>query len=320
MALDIPYDTCLPILQDTQLDEEERTEKIEVLLKDKLSLEGQSLEDAVLNVLWQYRTGHNTHKSIPPARRAIVRSNSPSPWQHAGRPSTPSAVDSSDIGRASPILRPTYGSGPPSFVRSKSFGTGSPFSSPRPSPRLAFANSLAQSPILNNYAVGEGRAEKTEYGDYGSDTIDWLVNDDSGSRPPSSGAGSVSESGLNAAAAPWVQPHASEMSSYDILRSVMGDGKTDEEIEAALDANGYDLSSTIMTLMGATGAQQEQSYFAENDGQIVVGKSMNATNPILIDQQERARSNIICKYWLANGNCLRADCRFNHDLSSHICK
>ena len=106
-----------------------------------------------------------------------------------------------------------------------------------------------------------------------------------------------------------------------MLRSVMGDGKSDEEIEGALEANGYDLSTTLMNLMGTKGGyQQDQSYFQENEGQILIGKSMMPSEPITIDAAERGRSNIVCKYWLSSGNCLRADCRFSHDLSSHICK
>ena len=195
------------------------------------------------------------------------------------------------------------------------------FGSPRPSPRLAFASPIPHSPSLNSYEFSEPNAERNEYGDYGSDTVDWLVNEDASSRPSSSGAGSASENGLNAAAASWIQPQQNEMSPYDMLRSVMGDGKSDEEIEGALEASGYDLSTTLMTLMGTQGGyQQEQSFFPENGGQILIGKSMVPSDPITIEQAERGRSNIVCKYWLSNGNCLRADCRFSHDLSSHICK
>lgn len=111
------------------------------------------------------------------------------------------------------------------------------------------------------------------------------------------------------------------MSPYDILRSVMGDGKTDEEIEICLEANGYDLSTTIINLMGSQpGSQQDQSFSPEQDRQILIGKSLTPSQPIMIDQTEQGRSSVICKYWLSNGSCLRADCRFSHDLSSHICK
>ncbi|KAL6715852.1 hypothetical protein ACLMJK_006813 [Lecanora helva] len=311
------YESCLPTLEDGSLDEEERTEKLEQFVQNEFSLTGPSLEDAVLSILWRFREAKAPAKSSPAARHAIIRRNSPASWQ-SPRGSTPA---SPALSRASPVPPPGYGIAPPSFMRSKSHGGGSPFTSPRPSPRLSFAHPIPHSPSLTSYEFSEPSPDRNEYGDYGSDTVDWLVNDEYSSRPSSSGAGSSSENGLNAAAATWVQPQANEMSPYDMLRSVMGDGRSDEDIEKALEANQYDLSATLMSLMGTqTGYQQEQGYFPENDGQILIGKSMMPTQPITIDQSERGRSSIVCKYWLASGSCLRADCRFSHDLSSHICK
>jgi hypothetical protein len=118
----------------------------------------------------------------------------------------------------------------------------------------------------------------------------------------------------------WVQPQQVDMSPYDMLRSILGESKTDEEIESALEINGYDLSTTIMSLMANQTMFDEHSTVPENDGHIVIGKSMNPSQPIAIGQPQQARSSIICKYWLSTGNCLRADCRFSHDISSHICK
>ncbi|KAL9104488.1 MAG: hypothetical protein Q9163_000581 [Psora crenata] len=318
MVLDATYESSLPILEDATLDEEEKTEKVERLIKAELSLSGQELEDTVLNILWRHRSAKNPSRSTPPLRKANLRQNPPLSWQHAPRASTPSAAGSPGLGKTSPAIPPGFGVAPQAFMRSRSFGTSSPFASPRPSPKLTFASPIPHSPSLSNYEFSDANMDKNDYGDYGSDTVDWLVNDESGSRPSSSGAGSVSENGLNAAASSWIQPQSSEMSSYDMLRSVLGDGKTDEEIESALEANGYDLSATIMNLMGAT--QQEHTYFPESEGQILIGKSMSSSQPIMIDQAERGKSSIICKYWLANGSCLRADCRFSHDLGSHICK
>lgn len=315
---DALYDICLPILQDSSLDQEEKTEKLEETVQTKLSLTGRPLEDAVLSVLWRHRDSQNTSTSSPAVRHTIIRRSSPAQWQ-SPRASTPSA--SPALSRASPAPPPGLGIARPGFMRSKSYGGGSPFTSPRPSPRLAFAHPIPHSPSLTSYEFSEPSMERNEYGDYGSDTVDWLVSEDAHSRPSSSGAGSASESGLNAAAASWIQPQSNEMTPYDMLRSVLGDGRSDEDIESALESNGYDLSTTLMNLMGTQGGyQQENSYFPENDGQILIGKSMMPTQPIMINQTEQDRSNVVCKYWLSNGSCLRADCRFSHDLSSHICK
>ena len=317
MVSDTLYESCLPLLEDQALDEEEKTEKVEQIVGKDLSLTGPPLEHAVLSILWRFRDAKTPSMSSPAARHTILRRSSPAPWQNS-RSSTPA---SPVLGRASPAPPSSFGTKRPSFIRSMSHGNGSPFTSPRPSPRLAFAQPIPHSPSLTSYEFSEPSTERNEYGDYGSDTVDWLVNEEYSSRPSSSGAGSASEGGLNAAAASWIQPQGNEMSPYDMLRSVMGEGKSDEEIESALEANNYDMSTTLMNLMSTqTGYQQEQSFFPDNDGQILIGKSMTPSQPITIDQTERGRSNIVCKYWLSNGNCLRADCRFSHDLSSHICK
>ena len=317
MVSDTIYDLCLPILEDPSIEEEDKTEQLVQLIQTEVSLTGPPLEDTVLNILWRFRESKSPSAASPPVRHTIVRRSSPAPWQIA-RASTPSASPS--LSRASPAAPPGFGIAPPGFGKAKSFNA-SPFTSPRPSPRLAFASPIPHSPNLNSYEFSEATTISNDYGDYGSDTVDWLVNDDSQSRPSSSGAGSAYESGLSGAAAAWIQPQQNDMSPYDMLRSVLGDGRSDEEIESALEANGYDLSTTIMNLMGAQAAyNQDPNSIPDQDRQILVGKSMMPSQPMMIDQSERGRSSIVCKYWLSNGNCLRADCRFSHDLSSHICK
>ena len=317
MASDTVYDICLPILTDVVLDEEDKTEKLEEALRKETTLAGRPLEDAILNVLWRFRNSSAPDSSSPPIRHTVIRRASPAPWQ-IPRASTPLA--SPFIAGACPAPPPGFGIVRPSFTRAKS-SVASPFTSPRPSPRLAFASPIPHSPNLNSYEFSEPSTESNDYGEYGSDTVDWLVNDESTSRPSSSGAGSGYESGLSGAAAAWIQPQQTEMSPYDMLRSVLGDGRSDEEIEGALEVNGYDLSATLMTLMdNQSPGQQIQPTVTEHDGRILIGKSMSSSHPISIDQPETTRSSIVCKYWLSTGSCLRADCRFSHDLSSHICK
>ena len=316
MVSDALYELCLPVLQDPAIEDEDRTEKLEELVQKESSLAGKPLEDMVLNILWQFRGSTVPSKTSPPIRHTVIRRSSPAPWQ--SHSSTPLASPS--LSGAIPVAPPGLSASRPGFMKVKSFNA-SPFSSPRPSPRLGFASSLPHSPSLNSYEFSEPGTFQNDYGDYGSDTVDWLVNDEFNSRPSSSDAGSAYESGLSAAAASWIQPQQHEMSPHDMLRSVLGDGKSDEEIESALEANGYDLSTTLANLMGSQPVYSEEQTFApESDGQILIGKSMTTSQPVLIDQASRSRSSIVCKYWLSNGNCLRADCRFSHDLSSHICK
>ena len=159
--------------------------------------------------------------------------------------------------------------------------------------------------------------------------MDWLVGgEDALSRPTSSGAGSAWDgSSLSAAAAAWgqpaqqQQPQQSEMSPFDMLRSILGESRSDEEIEAALEANAYDLSATIAALMGVPRAVEGQTEVSAPDGQVLVGKNMLTSQPIPIGQSPgQGKSNVICKYWMATGNCLRADCRFSHEYGTTICR
>jgi len=155
------------------------------------------------------------------------------------------------------------------------------------------------------------------YGDYGSDNVDWLTNDDSMSNTSSvyggdTGYGSSGE---------WPSQQMNEMSPYDILRSVFQGEKSDEEIEEVLEANGYDLSAAIMYLMGGQG--NDSGHLApgikEVEKTVLVGKSMiPGARPVTPVGQ--AKSSVVCRYWLSTGQCLRADCRFSHDLTNHLCK
>ena len=314
MVSDILYELCLPVLEDSSLDGEERTEKLEQLAQKEMSLSGQALEDTVLNILWRFRDAADPSIASPPVRHTIIRKSSPAPWQ-ISRP--PSSLASPSLSAATPASR----SARPSFIRAKSYGA-SPFGSPRPSPRLAFANPVPHSPQLESYQFSEPGDVQNDYGDYGSDTVDWLLNEDVRSRPSSAGTGSLYEAGANGSPALWTESQQTDMTPYDILRSVLGDGMSDDEIESALVANGYDLSMTLMSLMGPQNAyQQEDNSISHNGGQVLIGKPMGNSQAGSLNQSSRGRSPVVCKYWLSqNGNCLRADCRFSHDLSSHICK
>ena len=308
MASEEVYETCLPILGDKGIEDDERTEKLEEHIKREHALSGKNLEEAVLDVLWRFRESANTDPTSPSARHNVPRRSSPAPWQS---PRISSPLASPSLKTANRAKPPSFAATPSAFKR-KPYGPPSNFTSPRPSPSLAFASPLPHSPSLNKYEFSEPTFAKEDYGDFSSDAVDWLVNEESDSRPSSAGTGT-----LNGAAASWIQPQQAEMSPLDMLRSVLGDGKSDEEIEDALQANGFDLSMTVASLMSAeTGPQQSQTFVPQQDQQILIGRSMTTEAP----KPTNKRSGIVCKYWLSNGNCLRADCRFSHDLSGHLCK
>ncbi|KAF2836518.1 hypothetical protein M501DRAFT_245746 [Patellaria atrata CBS 101060] len=313
MLSDDIFDICLPVLQDEKIEEDDKPEKLEEIIQKETQLTGKALENAVLDALWRYRGSATPSTSPPPSRVTVIRRPSPAPWQVARAP-TPLASSPRTI--APP---PGFGVAPPGFVRAKS-STASPFTSPRPSPRPTFSTPhIPHSPSLNAYEFSESPHPTPEiYGDYGSDNVDWLVNDDTASNASSSFAG---DGTLNGAAAEWVQPYTADMSPYDMLRSILRDERSNEDIEKALESNAYDLSATIMELMNGQGFDPSSlpASIAEQEKTFVVGKSMSpAFRPATPVSQ--AKTNVLCKYWLSTGHCARADCRFSHDPSKTVCK
>ncbi|KAL1311678.1 hypothetical protein AAFC00_001782 [Neodothiora populina] len=293
MVSDAIYQLCLPVLQDPDIADEDKTDKVEDVLRKETKLIGKELEEAVLDILWRHRDSSQSSSTSPrPVRARLIRSASPAPWQRQ------SASPSPRISSASLAT-------PPAFNRTKS-STASPFSSPRPSPRLAYATpAIPHSPSLSAYQFSESSPTVDNYGDYGSDNVDWLVNDDSAA--------------LGTPASEWVQPHNVDMSPYDMLRSILRDDKTDDELEKILESNGYDLSQTLISLVDTHDMHTSQAS-EEQNRTYLVGKSMNPESRPLTPATNLKTSGVVCKYWLSSGHCARADCRFSHDLSNHLCK
>lgn len=297
----------MPIFQDKELNEEDQAEKVEDIVKENTSLTGSLRDNAVLDILWRHR-GSTKPGITPPSRHKVIRRTSPAPWQLSSMPSTTTQSNSN----TSPAPPPGLPVSRPSFPKSSAV---SPFTSPRPSPQLALAQQIPHSPSLNTYRFSEPSTQTPDnYGDLGRDNVDWIVNDDT---PPTlHKAPSVASSVTSlSAAAPEFQPPP-RINPYDTLRSVLGDRKTDDEINASLEANGYDLAATMAALTDIEGTQLAGS---DNNGRILVGRSM-AVDRSRPNTPSNARSSIVCKYYSTSGQCLRADCRFSHDLTTHICK
>ncbi|KAG5999566.1 hypothetical protein E4U54_001789 [Claviceps lovelessii] len=315
MVSDEHYDLCLPILQNTSLEDEDKTDKLEHLLKKETNLRGTTLDNAILDAMWRFREGGGSSASPPPIRASILRRPSPASWRGSSTP-----LSASPRLAVSPLAPPGFI--PSTFGRTKS-STASPFSSPRASPRLALATlaapAIPHSPNLNAYEFASDSTPATEIlGEYQSENVEWLVNDDVPSAPSSVGSSSV----LNAAAPEFssMSSQQNDMSPYDMLRSILGQSRTDEEIEAALASHSYDLSATIASIMEA----QSQNGGPPANGlyepkAILIGRSISSDGrPGTPNNQ--AKSGVICKFYMSTGQCLRADCRFSHDLSNHLCK
>ncbi|KJZ73610.1 hypothetical protein HIM_06943 [Hirsutella minnesotensis 3608] len=313
MISDEHYDICLPVLQDPTLEDEDKTDKLEELLKKATNLTGTSLENVILDAMWRHReAGGTSASSPPPIRHSILRRPSPASWR-----GSPTPLPGSPRLGVSPLAPPGFV--PSTFNRTKS-STASPFSSPRASPRLALATPvIPHSPNLNAYEFASDFSPATEIiGDYQTENVEWLVNDDAVSVTSSVGA----SSGLNAAAPEFssLSSQQADMSPYDMLRSVLGQTRTDDEIEAALAMHNYDLSATIASIMESQGQDGNTVAAAvEEPKNILIGKSIAADGRPLTPASQQ-KIGVICKFYMSTGQCLRADCRFSHDLSNHLCK
>ncbi|TDZ73165.1 Polyadenylate-binding protein-interacting protein 7 [Colletotrichum trifolii] len=310
MVSDEHYEICLPILQDVTLEDEDKTDKLEDLLRLQTTLTGPSLDNAILDVLWRYRDGGGNSTSPPPIRQTILRRPSPASWRGNATP-----LSGSPRLGVSPLAPPGF---VPSFSRTKS-SAASPFSSPRPSPRLAFATpAIPNSPNLNAYEfAGDKTPSQETFGDYQNENVEWLVADDAISITSSVGT----SSGLNAAAPEFssMSSQQADMSPYDMLRSILGQTRTDEDIEAALAVHGYDLSATIASIMESQAQANGYSNVQTDDTKhSLIGKALAAEGRPTTPAGQR--SGIICKFYMSTGQCLRADCRFSHDLGNHLCK
>jgi hypothetical protein len=313
MVSDEHYELALPILQNPALEDEDKTDRLEEIFRTKTGLTGSSLENAILDSLWRFRDGGGSSASPPPIRQTILRRPSPSPWR-----GSPTPISGSPRLGVSPLAPPGFV--PSTFNRTLS-STASPFSSPRASPRLAFATPvIPHSPNLNAYEFASDPTPAIEIlGEYQTDNVEWLTNDDAASVTSSVGTAS----GLNAAAPEFssMSAHQVDMSPYDILRSILGQTRTDDEIEAALAVNGYDLSATINSIMEGQGQDGGPPPLIPDEpkGGSALSKSISAEGrpSTPVGQQ---KSGIICKFYMSTGQCLRADCRFSHDLSNHLCK
>jgi hypothetical protein len=313
MVSDEHFEMCIPILRDASIEEEDKTDRLEDLFREKTNLTGATLENAILDVLWRFRDGGNVSASPPPIRQSILRRPSPASWRSTGTP-----LSGSPRLGVSPLAPPGFM--PSTFQRTKS-STASPFSSPRASPRLAFATpAIPHSPNLNAYEFASDSTPAIEIlGDSHSENVEWLVNDDTASATSSVGT----PSGLNAAAPEFssIGFQQVDMSPYDMLRSILGPTRTDEEIEAALASHGYDLSATIVSIM--ENQTQDGGLTAipiEEPKNVLIGKSVTSGDVRPTTPVTQQKSGVICKFYMSTGQCLRADCRFSHDLRNHLCK
>lgn len=96
---------------------------------------------------------------------------------------------------------------------------------------------------------------------------------------------------------------------YDLLRGIVGNEWTDQDIERVLAQNEFDVGRTISTWLGLPSDES-----AQNNDQA----SQPTCEPF---SKAQTASRIICKYYLQSGSCLRGSaCLYKHDVSQRICR
>ncbi|OCB89973.1 hypothetical protein A7U60_g2828 [Sanghuangporus baumii] len=135
------------------------------------------------------------------------------------------------------------------------------------------------------------------------------------------------------------------MTPFDVLSSVFGATLAPSELEEALTMNGYDFERAMQWLVdrarpappssGSARVHGQQNYVYAGDGVHVVprgllrggrggfGGGRGATgrygNGNGTGRPPAQTNNRVCRYFL-QGECLRADCRFSHDLDRALCR
>lgn len=74
------YELCKPILENKSLEDEDKIEQLESLLRKETTLSGSALENAVLDALWRHRNASKGQEE-PLQRHTVIRKSSPAPWQ-----------------------------------------------------------------------------------------------------------------------------------------------------------------------------------------------------------------------------------------------
>ncbi|KAL0953458.1 hypothetical protein HGRIS_004691 [Hohenbuehelia grisea] len=131
------------------------------------------------------------------------------------------------------------------------------------------------------------------------------------------------------------------MTPFDVLSSVFGSTLAPSELEEALAANAFDFDRAMAWLVDrALPAQPQPSQvrvqqmggrvsLVSRDGQggapIRGGRNGYSNNapgrpaPRYVNGRPVPGGNRVCRYFVA-GECLRADCRFSHDLERALCR
>ncbi|EIW79169.1 hypothetical protein CONPUDRAFT_107295 [Coniophora puteana RWD-64-598 SS2] len=117
------------------------------------------------------------------------------------------------------------------------------------------------------------------------------------------------------------------MTPFDVLSSVFGTTLAPSELEEALASNGYDFEMAMAWLIerALPAPPQHQAPRTQAMGNRVTLVSRDSATrggrggAKGVNGRPNPGGNRVCRYYLA-GECLRADCRFSHDLERALCR
>ncbi|CAK5273876.1 unnamed protein product [Mycena citricolor] len=121
------------------------------------------------------------------------------------------------------------------------------------------------------------------------------------------------------------------MTPFDVLSSVFGSSLAPSELEEALTTNGYDFERAMAWLVDramppAQSGSQIRGQIQQMGGRVTVvprdagrGRGDLRSPPRYVNGRPVPNGNRVCRYFVA-GECLRADCRFSHDLERALCR
>ncbi|KAJ7695120.1 hypothetical protein B0H17DRAFT_930914 [Mycena rosella] len=122
------------------------------------------------------------------------------------------------------------------------------------------------------------------------------------------------------------------MTPFDVLSSVFGSTLAPSELEDALAANGYDFERAMAWLVDRAvpvpPQPSPQLRIQQMGGRVTVvardpargrGGPDARSPPRYVNGRPTQGGNRVCRYFVA-GECLRADCRFSHDLERALCR
>ncbi|KAG5355834.1 hypothetical protein CJU89_5547 [Yarrowia sp. B02] len=132
-----------------------------------------------------------------------------------------------------------------------------------------------------------------------------------------------------------------DLAPFDLLRAVLGGNYSDDLIQSTLEKHNYDINVVIVVLQkyndGSEHVEEEEEAAEQPEEEPVYDYNdyTNYEDPSIYEEEydedeeeiyaalallPGREEKVLCKYFVQFGECLRADCRYSHDLTSRVCR